>query len=94
MARLQQLGFERPVGESLGVNGSEWFEKSTARIDLISEVERSMAKQIGDYARQAHIDARNGLLFAVAMVIAAVALVCCLSWLIIRNINHAGWSAE
>jgi methyl-accepting chemotaxis protein len=87
--RLHQLAFETPLGESLGVNGAEWFEKSTARIDLISEVERSLVREIGEYAQAAYAQARTGLLFALAMVIAALTVVSCLSWVIIRNINQA-----
>jgi methyl-accepting chemotaxis protein len=89
VARLQQLAFEVPAGEPLGVNGGEWFEKATVRIDLIGEVETSLARQIGDYAKNAYGSARLALILSVVMAFLALAVVVGLAWLIIRNINQA-----
>ncbi len=89
VARLQRMAFEVPLGASLGVDGGEWFEKATQKIDALSEVEHSLAVHIGSLAQQAYDAAVAALAFSISMVIGALAMVCALSYLIIRNINQA-----
>jgi len=89
VARLQRLAFEIPLGESLGVNAESWFETSTSRIDLMSELEQMLAENVRDLAVQAREEARGALWTTLAAVIVALAAVAGLSWLIIRNINVA-----
>jgi len=89
VARLQRLAFEIPLGESLGVNAESWFETSTSRIDLMSELEQMLAENVRDLAVQAREEARGALWTTLATVIVALAAVAGLSWLIIRNIKVA-----
>ncbi len=89
VARLQRLAFEIPLGESLGVNAESWFETSTSRIDLMSELEQMLAENVRDLAVQAREEARGALWTTLAAVIVALAAVAGLSWLIIRNIKVA-----
>ncbi len=89
VARLQQLGFERPLGESLGVRGDEWFQTATARIDLMGEVEQRLGEEVRNLAQQAYDQALRALIFSIGAVLAALLVVTLLSWAIIRNINLA-----
>lgn len=89
VAKLQRLAFDKPLGESLGIKPEAWFETSTARIDLMGEVEDALAQGVGAVARQARDDASLALWSAASMVLLALIAVSVLSYLIIRNINFA-----
>lgn len=89
VARLQQLAFRVPLGESLGVNGEQWFEKATARIDLMGRIGDELGQAVGEFAQQAYDQALRALMLSIAMVVGSLLAVSALSYLIIRNINLA-----
>lgn len=89
VARLQKLSFDTPLGDSLGVKATDWFQTSTNRIDLMGEVESELGQSVGDLAARARAKASAMLWTTVIGVLIAMAVVGALSYLIIRNINLA-----
>ncbi|WP_412547821.1 methyl-accepting chemotaxis protein [Pseudomonas sp. PDM11] len=89
VARLQKLSFDTPIGDSLGVKATDWFQTSTNRIDLMGEVESELGRSVGDLAAQARAKASAMLWTTAISVLIAMAVVGALSYLIIRNINLA-----
>lgn len=89
VARLQKLSFDTPIGDSLGVKATDWFQTSTNRIDLMGEVESELGQSVGDLAAQARAKASAMLWTTAISVLIAMAVVGALSYLIIRNINLA-----
>ncbi len=89
VARLQKLSFDTPIGDSLGVKATDWFQTSTNRIDLMGEVESELGQSVGDLAAQARAKASAMLWMTAISVLIAMAVVGALSYLIIRNINLA-----
>lgn len=89
VARLQKLAFETPLGQPLGVKATDWFQTSTNRIDLMGEVETELGSNVGSLAAQARDKAADVLWMTVIGVLAALAVVVVLSYLIISNIKIA-----
>ncbi len=89
VARLQRLAFEVPIGQSLGVDSEKWFETATNRIDLMGELEQTLAQDVGTLAAQARDEAQSALWMTVSAVVIALLVVVGLSVLIIRNIKLA-----
>ncbi|HBM09750.1 MAG TPA: chemotaxis protein, partial [Pseudomonas sp.] len=89
VARLQRLAFEVPIGQSLGVDSEKWFETATNRIDLMGELEQTLAQDVGTLAAQARDEAQSALWMTVSAVVIALLVVVGLSLLIIRNIKLA-----
>ncbi len=89
VARLQRLAFEVPIGQSLGVDSEKWFETATNRIDLMGELEQTLAQDVGTLAALARDEAQSALWMTVSAVVIALLVVVGLSLLIIRNIKLA-----
>ncbi|MGE6659398.1 methyl-accepting chemotaxis protein [Pseudomonas sp. NPDC077408] len=89
VARLQRLAFEVPIGQSLGVDSEKWFETATNRIDLMGELEQTLAQDVGTLAAHARDEAQSALWMTVSAVVIALLVVVGLSLLIIRNIKLA-----
>ncbi|BAP80615.1 methyl-accepting chemotaxis protein [Pseudomonas sp. MT-1] len=89
VARLQRLAFEVPIGQSLGVDSEKWFETATNRIDLMGELEQTLAQDVGTLAAHARDEAQSALWMTVSAVVIALFVVVGLSVLIIRNIKLA-----
>jgi len=89
VARLQRLAFEVPIGQSLGVDSEKWFETATNRIDLMGELEQTLAQDVGTLAAHARDEAQSALWMTVSAVVIALLVVVGLSVLIIRNIKLA-----
>ncbi|MGE6992397.1 methyl-accepting chemotaxis protein [Pseudomonas sp. NPDC047961] len=89
VVRLQRLAFEVPIGQSLGVDSEKWFETATNRIDLMGELEQTLAQDVGTLAAQARDEAQSALWMTVSAVVIALLVVVGLSMLIIRNIKLA-----
>ncbi|WP_409563898.1 methyl-accepting chemotaxis protein [Pseudomonas azotoformans] len=89
VAKLQRLAFEVPMGQALGVKPEAWFETSTQRIDLMSQVEEALGQSVSSLAMHERDDARRALWLTVGAVIVSLLAVAVLSWLIIRMIDSA-----
>ncbi|UNG19940.1 methyl-accepting chemotaxis protein [Stutzerimonas zhaodongensis] len=89
VARLQRLAFEVPIGQSLGIDSEKWFETATNRIDLMGELEQTLAQDVGTLAAQARDEAQSALWMTISAVVIALLVVVGLSLLIIRNIKLA-----
>lgn len=89
VGKLQRLAFEVPLGQPLDVQPQAWFELSTQRIDLMSQVEEALGQSVSHLAMQARDEASRALWLTIAAVIVALAAVAVLSCLIIRMIDLA-----
>ncbi|TLP65270.1 methyl-accepting chemotaxis protein [Pseudomonas mosselii] len=89
VGKLQRLGFERPLGEALGVKPEAWFEIATQRIDQMGEVEQALAQSVARLAKDARGEASQALWLTIAGALLALAMVALLSWLIIGSIGMA-----
>ncbi|WP_339450994.1 methyl-accepting chemotaxis protein [Pseudomonas sp. JAI120] len=89
VGKLQRLAFEVPMGQALGIKPEAWFETSTQRIDLMSQVEEALGQSVSSLAMHERDDARRALWLTVGAVIVALLAVAVLSWLIIRMIDSA-----
>jgi methyl-accepting chemotaxis protein len=88
-SNLQRTALETPLGEALNATPEEWFKLSTARIDLMVQVERELSQNVAELASQAHDEAGNSLWLTIAAMLGVLSAVVVLSLLIIRNIRSA-----
>lgn len=89
VVRLENLAFDVPIGQSLGVSSESWFETATKRIDLMGELEQELARDVGALAAQVLDEVSDALWITLALVVVALALVVGLSLMIIHNIKLA-----
>ncbi|MHA6197033.1 methyl-accepting chemotaxis protein [Pseudomonas wadenswilerensis] len=89
VSRLQRMAFEVPLGQSLAITPEAWFETSTQRIDQMSEVEKSLAQNVGALAQEALERASQALWLTLIGALVALLVVALLSWVIIRRIGSA-----
>ena len=89
VVRLENLAFDVPIGQSLGVSSESWFETATKRIDLMGELEQELAQDVGALAAQVLDEVSDALWITLALVVVALALVVGLSLMIIHNIKLA-----
>ncbi|MCS4314260.1 methyl-accepting chemotaxis protein [Pseudomonas sp. BIGb0381] len=89
VGKLQRLAFEVPMGQALGIKPEAWFETSTQRIDLMSQVEEALGQSVSSLAMHERDDASRALWLTVGAVIVSLLAVAVLSWLIIRMIDSA-----
>lgn len=88
-SNLQRTALETPLGEALNATPEEWFKLSTARIDLMVQVERELGQNVAELASQAHDEAASSLWMTIAAMLGVLSAVVVLSLLIIRNIRSA-----
>lgn len=89
VGKLQRLAFEVPLGQSLGIKPEAWFELSTQRIDMMSQVEDALGQSISRLAIHGRDEASRALWLTVAAVVVALLAVSVLSYVIIRLIDLA-----
>ncbi|MBC3384170.1 methyl-accepting chemotaxis protein [Pseudomonas sp. SWRI179] len=89
VGKLQRLAFEVPLGQSLGIKPEAWFELSTQRIDMMSQVEDALGQSISRLAIHGRDEASRALWLTVAAVVVALLAVTVLSYVIIRLIDLA-----
>ncbi|MDR6676090.1 methyl-accepting chemotaxis protein [Pseudomonas oryzihabitans] len=89
VSRLQQLAFEIPLGDPLGVKPEDWFNLATQRIDLMSAVENDLGASVSVLAEQARARASHDLWTTLGLVLLVLVAVSALAWAIIRNIKQA-----
>ncbi|WP_240337485.1 methyl-accepting chemotaxis protein, partial [Pseudomonas syringae] len=89
VARLQRLGFDTPMGDPLNVKPEDWFNLSTARIDMMANVEAELGQNVVGLATDARSSAQSSLYVAVAIVVLMLIVVLWLASVIIRNIKVA-----
>ncbi|WP_434705881.1 methyl-accepting chemotaxis protein [Pseudomonas sp. Z1-12] len=89
VGKLQRLAFEVPLGQSLGIKPEAWFELSTQRIDMMSQVEDALGQSISRLAIHGRDEASRALWLTVAAVVVALLAVTALSYVIIRLIDLA-----
>ena len=89
VGKLQRLAFEVPLGQSLGIKPEAWFELSTQRIDMMSQVEDALGQSISRLAIYGRDEASRALWLTVAAVVVALLAVTVLSYVIIRLIDLA-----
>ena len=86
---LQRKALETPLGEALATKPEDWFKLSTARIDLMLQVENELSQSVGNLAAHAHDAAARSLWLTIGAILGVLAAVVLLSYLIIRNIQSA-----
>ncbi|WP_061237679.1 methyl-accepting chemotaxis protein [Ectopseudomonas composti] len=86
---MQRKALETPLGEALNTKAEDWFKHSTARIDLMLQVENELGQNVGLLASRAHEEAKHGLWLTIAIILGVLTAVVVLSFLIIRNIKSA-----
>ncbi|OAB49533.1 methyl-accepting chemotaxis protein [Pseudomonas thivervalensis] len=89
VGKLQRLAFEVPLGQSLGIKPEAWFELSTQRIDMMSQVEDALGQSVSRLAIHGRDEASRALWLTVGAVIVALLAVTVLSYVIIRLIDLA-----
>ncbi|MCD7041078.1 methyl-accepting chemotaxis protein [Pseudomonas sp. MAFF 311095] len=89
VGKLQRLAFEVPMGQALGIKPEAWFETSTQRIDLMSQVEDALSQSVSNLAMHERDDASRALWLTLGAVVVALLAVAVLSYLIIRMIDLA-----
>ncbi|SFB07823.1 methyl-accepting chemotaxis protein [Pseudomonas sp. NFPP24] len=89
VGKLQRLAFEVPMGQALGIKPEAWFETSTRRIDLMSQVEETLGQSVSDLAKHERDAASRALWLTLGAVVVALLAVVVLSWLIICMIGSA-----
>ncbi|OAJ49143.1 methyl-accepting chemotaxis protein [Pseudomonas marginalis] len=89
VAALQKLGFDTPLGEPLNVKPEDWFNLSTARIDMMAKVEAELGQAVVGLSDIQRNDAERSLYVASATVVLMLIAVLWLAWAIIRNIHIA-----
>jgi methyl-accepting chemotaxis protein len=73
----------------LGVNPRHWWQVSTARVDVISELKRSLGEVVVDKVETLRGQARRTALLGVLLVVLAVGGVAVLSAVVGRGINRS-----
>lgn len=86
---MRSTALETPLGEALNVKPADWFKLSTARIDLMVQVENELSQSVGALAAHAHEEAARSLWLTIGAILGVLAAVVLLSYLIIRNIKSA-----
>ncbi len=87
--RLTKLAIDTPAGEKLAQGNSEaWFRSTTARIDLMSEVEHSVARDFRALATGLADEARHNLLVEGILSIAVVLLALVFAVVILISITR------
>jgi len=89
VARLQQLGFNTPLGDPLNIKPEDWFNLSTSRIDLMAQVEAELGQTVVSLANVERDDAQRSLYVAITTVVLMLIAVLWLASVIIRNIKIA-----
>ncbi|MCJ8207904.1 methyl-accepting chemotaxis protein [Pseudomonas sp. RGM2987] len=89
VGKLQRLAFEVPLGQPLAVQPEAWFEVSTQRIDLMSQVEGALGQSVSRLAMHERDEASRALWLTLVAVVVALVAVAVLSYLIIRMIDLA-----
>ncbi|RMQ49441.1 Methyl-accepting chemotaxis protein [Pseudomonas cichorii] len=89
VGKLQRLAFDVPMGQALGIKPQSWFDTSTRRIDLMSDVEEALGQSVSALALHERDKASRALWLTIGSAIVALLAVAALSYLIIRNINLA-----
>ncbi|VXD05174.1 Chemotaxis protein [Pseudomonas sp. 8Z] len=86
---LQRLALETPLGTALNTKPEQWFKLSTARIDLIGQVESELSQDAGSIAMNMQASIVASLWKTVGAILLVLAIVLTLSYLIIRSIKSA-----
>ncbi|WP_263147522.1 methyl-accepting chemotaxis protein [Pseudomonas sp. RIT-PI-AD] len=89
VARLQRVALETPLATPLGIQPATWFGVSTARIDLIGDVETAIGQRITSLAAQERDRASRGLWVALGGISVALSVVLVLAYVVIRSIKLA-----
>jgi methyl-accepting chemotaxis protein len=89
VARLQDLGFNTPMGEPLNIKPEDWFNLATTRIDLMAQVEAELSQTVVGLASDERGAAERSLYVAIAVVVLMLIAVLWLASVIIRNIKIA-----
>ncbi|WP_420233091.1 methyl-accepting chemotaxis protein [Pseudomonas sp. ABY48] len=87
--KLQHLAFEVPLGQPLGIKPEAWFELSTQRIDMMSQVEQALGESVSRLAIHERDEANRALWLTIGAVVVALLAVTVLSYVIIRMIDSA-----
>ncbi|MCQ4348110.1 nitrate- and nitrite sensing domain-containing protein [Pseudomonas stutzeri] len=85
--RLRRLAIERAAGGGFGVDPAHWFERQTARIELLKRVEDAVAAELLALARELGRQARQDLLGRAFGTALAVALTLLLALLVTRSLT-------
>ena len=89
VAKLQRLAFETPLGQPLNIKPEMWFQTSTRRIDLMSQIEDALGQSVSNLAMHERDLASRALWLTLGAVVVALLVVSLLSCIIIRTINRA-----
>lgn len=87
--RLQQLAFNVPLGELLGVDDGAWFDLASRRINQLTIYEQELSAEIASQAQALAAEAWRDLISLVLLVLLALTAVVILTILIAGNIRQA-----
>ncbi|MGD9536833.1 MAG: methyl-accepting chemotaxis protein [Alphaproteobacteria bacterium] len=87
--RMRALAIEAGAGGALsGADGSYWYKMTTARIDLLKQVEDRMAQELSGRAEAVADEAWSALVVNLAVSIGLIAVTIVLGFLVIRSITR------
>ncbi len=87
--RMRTIAIESPVtGDTGGIEGAYWFKTITAKIDLLKEVEDSIATVVLADAATIYGEARTAFIVLLVVIIALVAVTAVLVLAIVRSITR------
>ncbi|NHZ45749.1 methyl-accepting chemotaxis protein [Desulfovibrio sp. XJ01] len=87
VARMRALVMAGTQGEALGGDAAEWFKASTARIELLRQVEVGLGDALMQLANRLGRDARMDMLVYVSMAGGALAVTLAVGLLVFVSIN-------
>ena len=87
MLALRRLAMENNHSASLGVDPAEWFKVSTSRIELLHEVEESLAENVLSQAAQFGNDAKISMYGYLALTLGMLLTTVALGFFAFESIN-------
>ena len=87
--RMRKLALEAMPGQQLpGADGAQWFQATTARINLMKKVEDHLAENLLALAERTGAAAKSAFWTAVGATLAMIALTVILGYFIVRGITR------
>jgi methyl-accepting chemotaxis protein len=87
--RMRRMAIEAGAGGALsGVDGAFWFRQTTARIDLMKQVEDQLAAELMQRAAQVGVEAQNAFWATLAASLGLIVLALGLGLVIARTVSN------
>ena len=86
VTRMREIVFEKNIAGKFGVMGEVWFDRATARIDALHQIEQTLSKDILAQARGMAAAALKKLGLYLSLTLLCVGLTLLMSFAIIRHL--------